>query len=66
MICGFNLIFASLKLKSVFFATLISIALAYLIDLIVSAIVMLLPKNFFNQKTRSSRCFHGKENFMKK
>ncbi len=66
LICGFNLIFASLKLKSVFFATLISIALAYLIDLIVSAIVMLLPKNFFNPKNKVFKVFSWERKFYEK
>ena len=65
-ICGFNLLFSSLQLKTIFLSTFISIIMVYLIDLIVSAIVMLLPKKLFNAKNKIFKVFSWEKTFYEK
>lgn len=65
-ICGINLIFSPLQLKSIFLTTIISIIIVYLIDLVVSAIVMFLPKKIFNAKNKTFKVFPWEKNFYEK
>lgn len=66
LIMGFNLIFSNITLKGVVFATLLAIVFAYVIDFIISGIVMILPKKMFNPQNKVFKVFSWEKKFYEK